>query len=77
MDGCSERSASIWKLWGLLILCFIIMGVEVFGGIKANSLAILTNTAYLLSDVAAFVISLFSFWASGWEATLRQSYGIF
>ncbi|KAM0003039.1 putative cation efflux protein [Helianthus debilis subsp. tardiflorus] len=53
------------------------MGVEVFGGIKANSLAILTNAAHLLSDVATFVILLFSVWASGWEAKLHQSYGIF
>ncbi|KAG6633823.1 hypothetical protein CIPAW_12G075300 [Carya illinoinensis] len=33
--------------------------------------------AHLLSDVAAFAISLFSLWASGWEATPRQSYGFF
>ncbi|KAI3812874.1 hypothetical protein L1987_17587 [Smallanthus sonchifolius] len=72
-----ERSASMWKLWGGVILCFIFMGVEVFGGIKANSLAILTDAAHLLSDVAAFAISLFSVWASGWEATPRQSYGFF
>ncbi|KAK1438572.1 hypothetical protein QVD17_04381 [Tagetes erecta] len=72
-----ERSASMWKLWGGVILCFLFMGVEVFGGIKANSLAILTDAAHLLSDVAAFAISLFSVWASGWEATPRQSYGFF
>ncbi|KAJ0603890.1 putative cation efflux transmembrane domain superfamily [Helianthus annuus] len=49
-----ERSASMWKLWGGVILCFIFMGVQVFGGIKANTLAILTDAAHLLSDVAAF-----------------------
>lgn len=53
------------------------MGVEVVGGIKANSLAILTDAAHLLSDVAAFAISLFSLWAAGWEATPRQTYGFF
>ncbi|KAL1352957.1 hypothetical protein AAHE18_06G205400 [Arachis hypogaea] len=41
-------------------LCFVFMTVEVIGGIKANSLAILTDAAHLLSDVAAFAISLFS-----------------
>ncbi|KAI3783770.1 hypothetical protein L1987_42856 [Smallanthus sonchifolius] len=73
----NQRSASMWKLWGGVIFCFIFMGVEVFGGVKANSLAILTDAAHLLSDVAAFAISLFSVWASGWEATPRQSYGFF
>jgi zinc transporter 2 len=53
------------------------MSVEVVGGIKANSLAILTDAAHLLSDVAAFAISLFSLWAAGWEATPRQTYGFF
>ncbi|KAI3705966.1 hypothetical protein L1987_76216 [Smallanthus sonchifolius] len=73
----SQRSASMWKLWCGVIFCFIFMGVEIFGGLKANSLAILTDAAHLLSDVAAFAISLFSVWASGWEATPRQSYGFF
>lgn len=72
-----ERSASMLKLLIVVVLCIIFMGVEVVGGIKANSLAVLTDAAHLLSDVAAFAISLFSLWASGWEATPRQSYGFF
>ncbi|PKA56199.1 Metal tolerance protein 1 [Apostasia shenzhenica] len=72
-----ERSASMRKLLMAVVLCIIFMSVEVIGGIKANSLAILTDAAHLLSDVAAFAISLFSLWAAGWEATPRQSYGFF
>ena len=59
-------------------LCIAFMSTaEVVGGIRANSLAILTDAAHLLSDVAAFAISLFSLWAAGWEATPRQSYGFY
>lgn len=72
-----ERSDSMRKLLIAVVLCILFMTVEVVGGIKANSLAILTDAAHLLSDVAAFAISLFSLWASGWEATPRQSYGFF
>ncbi|KAL0926308.1 hypothetical protein M5K25_002524 [Dendrobium thyrsiflorum] len=72
-----ERSASMRKLLMAVVLCIVFMTVEVIGGIKSNSLAILTDAAHLLSDVAAFAISLFSLWASGWEATPRQSYGFF
>ncbi|KAG8371142.1 hypothetical protein BUALT_Bualt13G0056000 [Buddleja alternifolia] len=72
-----ERSTSIRKLLIAVVLCIIFMSVEVVGGIKANSLAILTDAAHLLSDVAAFAISLFSLWAAGWEANPRQSYGFF
>lgn len=71
----AERSASMRKLLIAVVLCVIFMTVEVIGGIKANSLAILTDAAHLLSDVAAFAISLFSLWAAGWESTPRQSYG--
>ncbi|KAG1339084.1 metal tolerance protein 1 [Cocos nucifera] len=76
-EDAKERSASMRKLLVAVVLCIIFMSVEVAGGIKANSLAILTDAAHLLSDVAAFAISLFSLWASGWEATPRQSYGFF
>ncbi|KAK9990041.1 hypothetical protein SO802_025026 [Lithocarpus litseifolius] len=63
-----EQSASMRKLLIAVVLCIIFMSVEVVGGIKANSLAILTDAAHLLSNVAAFAIALFSLWASGWEA---------
>lgn len=73
----AERKTSMRKLLVAVVLCALFITVEVVGGIKANSLAILTDAAHLLSDVAAFAISLFSLWASGWEATPRQSYGFF
>lgn len=76
-NDAKERSASMRKLLIAVILCVVFMSVEVAGGIEANSLAILTDAAHLLSDVAAFAISLFSLWATGWEATPRQSYGFF
>ncbi|XP_074555851.1 metal tolerance protein 1-like [Curcuma longa] len=72
-----ERSAAMRKLLIAVIFCIVFMSVEVAGGVAANSLAILTDAAHLLSDVAAFAISLFSLWASGWEATPKQSYGFF
>ncbi|OIW18810.1 hypothetical protein TanjilG_25253 [Lupinus angustifolius] len=76
-NDSEERSTSMRKLLMAVVLCIIFMTVEIVGGIKANSLAILTDAAHLLSDVAAFAISLFSLWAAGWEATPRQSYGFF
>lgn len=76
-SATKERDTSMRKLALAIILCALFMTVEVVGGIQANSLAILTDAAHLLTDVAAFAISLFSLWASGWEATPRQSYGFF
>jgi len=70
-----QRSKSAIKLWGLIIFYVLVMVVEIVGGIKANSLAVITDAAHLLSDVAGFSISLFTVWASGWEATSHQSFG--
>ncbi|KAG0460327.1 hypothetical protein HPP92_023455 [Vanilla planifolia] len=72
-----ERSTSVKKLFIACLLCFIFMCIEIVGGIKANSLAILADAAHLLTDLAAFAISLFSIWASGWDATPRHSYGFY
>ncbi|KZV47076.1 metal tolerance protein B [Dorcoceras hygrometricum] len=71
----AQRSKTTVKLCGLTILYTIVMIVEIFGGMKANSLAILTDAAHLLSDIAGFSISIFTVWASGWEATTQQSFG--
>ncbi|CAL0329157.1 unnamed protein product [Lupinus luteus] len=74
--AASEESAkSAKKLCGLIIFYAIVMLVEIVGGIKANSLAVISDAAHLLSDIAGFSISLFAVWASGWEATLDQSFG--
>ncbi|KAF5751417.1 metal tolerance protein B [Tripterygium wilfordii] len=70
-----QRSESATKLSVLVIFYLIVMIVEIVGGLKANSLAVITDAVHLLTDVAGFSISLFAVWASGWEATSDQSFG--
>nr|AYW01708.1 MTP4 protein [Morus alba] len=70
-----ERSKSATKLGGLIVFYLLVMLVEIVGGLKANSLAVITDAGHLLTDVAGFAISLFSVWASGWKATPYQSFG--
>ncbi|GAA0159051.1 transporter [Lithospermum erythrorhizon] len=71
----AERSRSTRKLRDLIIFYTVVMVVEIVGGIKSNSLSVLTDAVHLLSDIAGFSISLFVVWVSGWEATKRQSFG--
>ncbi|OMO61994.1 Cation efflux protein [Corchorus capsularis] len=70
-----QRWKSATKLSGLISFYVIVMLVEVIGGVKANSLAVMTDAAHLLSDVAGFSISLFTVRASAWKATSYQSFG--
>ncbi|KAG9453065.1 hypothetical protein H6P81_005969 [Aristolochia fimbriata] len=72
-----ENATSSRKLWGLISLSLFFMAVEIVGGVKANSLAVLTDAAHMLVDVAAYAVSLFSIRASGWHPTRSLSYGYF
>ncbi|XP_042490249.1 metal tolerance protein A1-like isoform X2 [Macadamia integrifolia] len=65
------------KLHGLIGFGLILIVVELVGGIKANSLAVVSDAVHLLIDVAGFSISLVAIWASSWEATPHQSFGFF
>lgn len=45
-----------------MVICLIFMAAEIVGGVMAGSLAILTDAAHLMSDVAGFGISIFAIW---------------
>ncbi|KAM7258702.1 hypothetical protein ACFE04_014443 [Oxalis oulophora] len=70
-----QRSRSAMKLSGLIIFYLMVIAIEIVGGFKANSLAVITDAAHLLTDVAGFAIALFTVWASGWDPTLQYSFG--
>jgi len=57
------------------ILCIVFMIVEVVGGVLSRSLAIATDAAHLLTDLASFMISLFSIWLASRPSTQRMSFG--
>ncbi|KAI3423689.1 uncharacterized protein J3R85_010902 [Psidium guajava] len=73
-EACTRRSKSLTKLCGLMILYMIVMIVEVVGGIKANSLAVLADAGHLLTDIVGLSVSLFAVWASSWKATPQHSF---
>ncbi|XP_022586735.2 zinc transporter 2 [Cyclospora cayetanensis] len=56
-------------------VCLVFMAVEVVAGIAANSLALMTDASHLLSDLCAFLISLFALWVSQLKGTLSMSFG--
>ncbi|KAJ8750460.1 hypothetical protein K2173_015600 [Erythroxylum novogranatense] len=70
-----ERKKIAFKLFGLIVFYLIAMAIEIVGGLKANSLAVLTDAAHLLTDIAGLLVSLLAVWASGWEATPHHSFG--
>lgn len=63
------------KLQLACVCSLLFMVAEVVGGFLAGSLAIMTDAAHLLSDVAGFCISLFAIWATTLPASSRLSFG--
>jgi len=54
------------------VLLFVFVSA---GGIIANSLAIATDAAHLLTDLTSFLISLVSIYIAACPATKRMSFG--
>ena len=57
------------------VLCLFFMILEIVGGILANSLAIATDAAHLLTDFASFMISLFSLYVASRPSSTSMNFG--
>eukprot|EP00894_Picocystis_sp_ML_P001079 jgi/Pico_ML_1/51596/g2594.t1 len=70
-----ERRQAKWKLSCIAGLVLLFLSVEVAGGIRSGSLAILTDAAHLLTDAIGIFISLFALMMSAKKPTKTMSYG--
>lgn len=57
------------------ILCVLFMTAEVVGGVLANSIAIATDAAHMLTDFASFMISLGAIYIASRPPTKSMSFG--
>lgn len=62
-------------LWIAFALTAVVLLAEVAGGLLSNSLALLSDAAHMMTDVAALGISLFAVRMSRRPADARRSYG--
>ncbi len=63
------------KLLLVATVCLFFMVFEIVGGYMANSIAIMTDAAHMLSDVAGFMISYLAIYLGGRASTFELSYG--
>lgn len=59
-----QQNDAIRKLTWVSMICLIFMIIEVIGGYLANSIAIMSDAAHLLSDLLGFIISIISIYIS-------------
>jgi cobalt-zinc-cadmium efflux system protein len=53
----------------------VFFAVELIGGWRANSLALMTDAVHILTDIAALCLALFTLWISGRPASAAKTYG--
>ena len=53
-----QQDEAIRKLTWVCVICTIFMIIEIIGGYLANSIAIMSDAAHLLSDLLGFLISI-------------------
>ena len=70
-----ENKKPTQKLIKISVFCFVFMCVELIGGYIAGSIAIMSDAAHLLSDLAGFIISLISLYIVATPANKDLTYG--
>ena len=70
-----QQDNAIRKLIWVCVICTIFMTIEIIGGYLANSIAIMSDAAHLLSDLLGFFISIISIYISRKVAQHNMSYG--
>uniref|UniRef100_A0A0M3K5F0 Zinc transporter 2 n=1 Tax=Anisakis simplex TaxID=6269 RepID=A0A0M3K5F0_ANISI len=75
INAPSSNKRSKRVLWLSLAVCLGFMICEIVGGLLAQSLAIITDAAHLLTDFASMLISLFALYIAERPASQRMSFG--
>ena len=74
-EHLKNQEEAMKKLTLVCIICLIFMIIEIIGGYLANSIAIMSDAAHLLSDLLGFIISILSIFISRRVATTEMSFG--
>jgi cobalt-zinc-cadmium efflux system protein len=70
-----KQTASKRALWVTLILTFFFTLVEVIGGILSNSLALLSDSAHMISDVLALGLSMTAIYLATRPPNAKYTFG--
>ena len=72
-----EDNHGFKKLLVIIVLTFVYMLAEFFGGLYTKSLALLADSGHMLSDFAALVLSLFAMWLAKKPPSHERTYGYY
>lgn len=71
----SAARANRGRLTAVLGITLVVFGIELIGGILANSLALLADAGHMFTDVAGIGLALGAIWFAGRPATESRTFG--
>src|ERR1700693_310547 len=71
----AHGSATGRRLWWSILATFAFMGVEVFAGIRAHSLALLSDAGHNFTDALALLLAWFGFYLQAKPANETKTFG--
>ncbi|XP_028394381.1 zinc transporter 2-like [Dendronephthya gigantea] len=72
-----ETSKARTQLFLATFVCIVFIAVEVAGGYLANSLAIISDAAHMMSDLASLLTSILAINIAAWPATKSHTFGFY
>ncbi len=75
LDHVKEQQTSKKTLWITLLLTLFFTIVEVVGGLMSNSLALLSDSAHMISDVFALGLSMTAIYMATRKPTKKYTFG--
>jgi cobalt-zinc-cadmium efflux system protein len=75
LEHVKEQSKSRKTLWITLILTLFFTVVEIVGGLLSNSLALLSDSAHMVSDVVALGLSMAAIYLATRQPNARFTFG--
>jgi len=73
--GSAARAAQGRRLGAVILLTLVVMGVEVAGGLRSGSLALLSDAGHMLTDLLALVLSLMAVRFAARPASPAKTFG--
>jgi len=74
-EASNGRGAQGRRLGGVILLTTVVMVIEVVGGLRSGSLALLSDAGHMLTDLLALVLSLMAVRVAARPASPAKTYG--
>jgi zinc transporter 2 len=70
-----DNTNNYYKLVIVIVMSFVFIAGEIFGGIMSHSISVISDAAHLITDLIGFIISFVSLYYSSKSSDHKISFG--